>query len=299
MINDYINQFKKIWYTPSPVVKPSEVISTGLKVVLLFGVFYFAIFSFTAPLERIKRDLIEFISVGFSLFCSWLIFRAISEIYSKITKRRLFPTFGYSLLEFLIIYSMMIGILYLIKLSIYGSGKSWIWRYYWRHLPYAFLIFSVYIYRENKNAVIKNLIKKLNLRLENTERKEIKPEDTNHDESPLSLQVDGRNRKLLPSHISHISVDGHYLDIYHQKEETTEHILIRKPLTEMLEELPKPPFLRIHRSHIVNLNYISELKKMKRRYSVNLCDKQFSIPISRSNLSNFLSYLEHTSKITS
>ena len=115
-----------------PVVKPSEVVSTGLKVVIVFGIFYFAIFTFNAPLERIQRDLIEFFFVSSSLFLSWLIFYFHIQIYSKITGKQFSPTFGHAPFGFLIIYSMMIGILFLFRFSIYGSEKSWVWQYYWR-----------------------------------------------------------------------------------------------------------------------------------------------------------------------
>jgi len=288
----YLNSFKKILYTPVPAIKPSDAIFSGFKIILVFAAFYFAIFQFNAPWERIKLDIFEFFSVGFSLYCSCLIFWLITDVYSKKKGKRLFQTFGTGFVGFLIIYTLMIGIHYLIKESTYSSGKSWVWGYYWRHLPYAFLICCVFYYRETKKEIIENLVQKLNLKLEDHEKDDIKHEDTGESESVICLQVDGGTRKLQSSCISHVCVDGHYLDIYYHKQPSTEHFLVRKSLTEMLEDLPSPPFLRIHRTHIVNLDYISEIKKVKRQYWVVLLDKEFSLPISRSHLTNLLSNLE-------
>ena len=288
----YLNSFKKILNTPVPVIKPSNAIFSGFKIILVFAVFYFAIFQFNAPWERIKLGIFEFFSVGFSLYCSCLIFWFFTDVYSKKRGKKLFQILGTGSVGFLLIYTLMIGIHYLIKESTYGSGKSWVWVYYWRHLPYAFLIYCAFYYRETKKEIIVNLVQQLNLKLEYHEKDDIKHEDTKESESLIYLQVDGGTRKLQSSYISHVCVDGHYLDVYYHKQPSTEQFLVRKTLTEILEDLPSPPFLRIHRSHIVNLDYISEIKKVKRQYWVVLRDKEFSLPISRSHLPNLLSNLE-------
>lgn len=292
MISDFLSQFKKFWNTPTVVAKPMEIISSGLKVVLLFAIFYFAIFKFNASWQSIRKDLIEFISVSLSLFSAWLIFWGYTEIYYKTTKKRIFTTFALTPLKFLFVYSLMIGFLYLIKESLYSPDKNWVWRYYWRHLPYAFVIFGVYLYREYKNTIIENLVNQSNARLENAKRKEIIDKNHSQDGLLLNLPVDGINKRILLNNISHISVMGHYLDIYIQKEGKSEFISVRKPLMEIFEELPKTHFIKIHRSHIINIDYISEIKKYKRQFSIKLCNKQFSLPISRSNLSNVLANLE-------
>jgi len=295
MIKKYIDQAKKISNTPMPALKLSNVASTGVQFVIFFGVFYFAIFEYNAPLERIRRDMIEFFLAGFSLFSGWLIFCLIVRLYSKFSKKLFSPKFGHAPFVILFIYSIMIWILFLIKLSVYGPVESWVWKYYWRHLPYAFLIFCIYFYRENKNFVIENMIDQLNLKLETNVSREIKPENTNQKESFIYLQADGGRRKILSANISHVSVNGHYLDIYYQEDGRQESLLVRKSLAEILEELPTPSFLRIHRSHIVNLDHISEITKAKRKNCVLVCNRQFSLPVSRSNLSTLLSRLEYKS----
>ena len=291
MTNGYLHQFKKKWTSPTPAIKFSDVFSTGSELLLVFTIFYFAVFSFNVPRELTTHGFIEFTIVASSLFCSWALLCAMAEGYRKLFKKDPFSTMGHSILKFLILYSLIIGILCLVKPVIYELEEGWIWPYYWRHFPYAFLIFSVYFYRENKNSVLKGLIKQLNQQLETTRVEDSK----NHDDIqafPLHLRTDGQTRKMHPSQISHISVNGHYLDIFHQDEGEPETLFVRKSLTAILKELSTPPFLRIHRSHIVNLNHILKIQKQKRRYSVILRNTQFSIPVSRSNLQNLLFHLE-------
>jgi hypothetical protein len=292
MISEFIHQLKTFWNSPTSSEPPKDVFFTGVKVVALFGIFYFAVYDYDEPWEIIKHDLIGFISLAFSLFSAFLIFYAIGEIALKVFKLRLFPTFGYAIFAFFIIYSLMMGFHYLIKFSLYELKDGYFWRLYWRRLPYAYLIYVVYLFWEYKNSIIETLVSQLNVKLEKTERQEIKSDKAESDHTPLSLQVDGINKRFVLEKISHISVNGHYLDIYLQKEEGPEFVSVRKPITEIFEELPKNLFIKIHRSHIININYVSEIKRIKRQYLVKLRDAQCSLPISKSNLSNVLSYIE-------
>ena len=86
----------------------------------------------------------------------------------------------------------------------------------------------------------------LNSRLENVTPNKMTITSSDQNETPLELRVDGKNQNISPTNISHITIDGHYLDIFHQKEGVSEMISIRKPLKEIIEELPKNLFLKIH-----------------------------------------------------
>lgn len=286
----YFRKLKKFCDTPIPIVKPSEVILSGFKIILVFGIFYFAIFSYHEPWERIKRDLVEFVLLCFSLFASWLFYWFLTEVYYKLTKKRLFPTFLYAPVIFLIIYSLMVGILYLIKIPLLGSSIHDVSRHFWRHISYGFLIFCIYYYLKNRKIIIDGLIKKVNLSINKADIEEEYLHKKGPAESFITLQVDGSEHKISTSHISHISVDGHYLDICCQEDDTQKILMVRKSLSEILNELPNPPFLRIHRSHIVNLDHISEIKKEKRKFFVIVGNGSFSIPVSRSNFDRLLLY---------
>ena len=287
----FFDQLKKFATTNSPVVAPAELVGSAAKLILLFTLFYFAIFKFTQPQDRLIQGLLEYVFVGTSLFTAFVLYGISLYGYFRLRGKKLFIRFAFTPIEFIAIYSLAMVFLYLMKESYYQFEKSWAMRYYWRHLPYAFVIFGVYTYRLYKNTIIDNLVIRLNEDLEKKSSGQNVSFEENH-ESFMEIQVDSISRKIDPHNISHISVDGHYLDIFHHSNDKHETLIIRKPLKEIIEELPKLHFMQVHRSHVVNLNYVSKLKKSGRQYSLLLHDGDFTLPISRTNLKEVLSRIE-------
>lgn len=283
------NRFKTFLQSSLPERSIAYTLKEAGVLILIFTVFYFAIFKFNAPLSEIYRDFIEFLSVGFSLFSSFLILWVFSLFYSKVFKKPLIPNYAFAPVFFLFIYTVAILILYPIKQTLWEIEKDWVWRYYWRHFPYALLIFGVYLYREYKGLMISNLVEELNSRLV---KEDTSSQDTKAESSIIKMKVDGIDRNIPLSRISHISVGGHYLDITLQEGEAIEQICVRKSMNEITEDLPPYKFLRIHRSHLVNLDFIKRLQKKNGRYFVEIQNHSQTLPISRNNLAKVLSKLE-------
>jgi DNA-binding LytR/AlgR family response regulator len=185
----------------------------------------------------------------------------------------------------------MIAILFSTKLFLFKPEEVKVWAYYWRHFPYGCLIFGVYLYRLNKKSEIDRLLDNANNAIEKLDTTSREPESLQA-EVPLMIQADSGYHKIFPSNISHISVDGHYLDIHHIHDERMECLMIRKPLTQMMDDLQSPPFVRVHRSHIVNLEHASKIDKNKNNYAISLFNGQYTLPISRSRLEIVLSAFE-------
>ena len=152
--------FEKIWNKPMPTLNSRDIFPSGIKLILLFTIFYFAIFRFHSPLDQIKRDIIEFVAVVGCLFASWLIFWGTTQLYASKFKKPCKVTLGTHVIAFLFIYSMMIFLLFCVKALLIDSSQMKVWSYYWRHFPYACLIFLAYLYRENKKLEISSLLKK-------------------------------------------------------------------------------------------------------------------------------------------
>lgn len=55
--------------------------------------------------------------------------------------------------------------------------------------------------------------------------------------------------------INYISASGYYAEIYIDKQKH----LVRESLTNLIKELPSDKFKRIHRSTIINMDFIKEL----------------------------------------
>lgn len=75
--------------------------------------------------------------------------------------------------------------------------------------------------------------------------------------------------------ITHISSDSHYLEFYLSYKDTPE--VDRNTIKAIMEQLPKNYFLQIHRSHIINTNYLKMIKASELTLKNGI-----SLPLSRS-----------------
>ena len=87
----------------------------------------------------------------------------------------------------------------------------------------------------------------------------------------LKIRTNHGVEEMSPSEIFYIKGDGAYVEIYSMQGKTVQ----RKLLKEIAEELPEKDFVRVHRSYLINRNYL-EAKR-----SNELTVKGTVIPISR------------------
>ena len=102
----------------------------------------------------------------------------------------------------------------------------------------------------------------------------------------------GKKVTSIPANqISHISVDDHYCYVHFtEKGSTAAKVDVSGPLTR-IEHLLPDYFIKVHRSHIVNLDKILNVEKLERNYALLLAD-EYRIPISRSRLQQVLPKLQ-------
>lgn len=80
---------------------------------------------------------------------------------------------------------------------------------------------------------------------------------------------------LQLNQVTHISSDGHYLEFYLTTKDNPE--IDRNTIKSLLSQLPEKDFIQIHRSHIVNINFIKIIKASE----LVLMDGKI-LPVSRS-----------------
>lgn len=78
----------------------------------------------------------------------------------------------------------------------------------------------------------------------------------------LAIKVGRRVRFLDPALVEYVSADGDYVSVHLQGDE--EVLRARDSIAELQGRLPPARFLRIHRSLIVNLDCVKELRSNKR-----------------------------------
>ena len=103
----------------------------------------------------------------------------------------------------------------------------------------------------------------------------------------LTVSTDNRTFEISYPNISHITVEDHYSRIYFIKQNSLQNVFIRTPLKALKKSLPEDLFFQIHRSHLVNLRYVSGFLKNKRLLTMKYAQNEASLPISRYRLSDF------------
>ena len=98
----------------------------------------------------------------------------------------------------------------------------------------------------------------------------------------LNLAGINGKRIIALADITHITVEDHYCLINYSTGNGLKSKMIRLPLKEILLKLPREHFLQIHRSHVVNVGYISCLAKERRDHKVVLQQFDVELPVSRS-----------------
>lgn len=109
------------------------------------------------------------------------------------------------------------------------------------------------------------------------------------------LLTSGKKETLIsPKAISHISVEDHYCYVYHlSSTNELRKVDISQPLSRIQNVLPDE-FIKVHRSHIVNVGHVSRIEKKGRNYTLSLCNDSYRIPISRSHLQKVLPVLHQS-----
>jgi len=110
---------------------------------------------------------------------------------------------------------------------------------------------------------------------------------------PITIQVKRGNKKILlkSNNIYWISAEGYYVLLYSDHGQ----FLLRRSLKDLIQTLPKPEFIRIHRSAIININHLIEVQQSsKNRTKVILKDGK-SHPVSRTYKKNLRELLKNTS----
>jgi len=98
-------------------------------------------------------------------------------------------------------------------------------------------------------------------------------------EDRLFIEIGERSKFLKISSIKCISADGDYTQVF--TDDGKKH-LVTKPLKEWEDRLPEKYFVRIHRSTIVNLEFIEKVETwFSRSYQIHLRQMKEPLSVSR------------------
>jgi two-component system LytT family response regulator len=78
-----------------------------------------------------------------------------------------------------------------------------------------------------------------------------------HQRKPLALKQGSKISLVHREDIRYVEASGYYIEVYTSE---TKRLLLRESMTNMLEQLQTANFMRIHRSTIINTDYLSEVQ---------------------------------------
>lgn len=100
------------------------------------------------------------------------------------------------------------------------------------------------------------------------------------------------NLKILLSDVVYITSADNYVEIVYKEGTETKKKLIRNTLKNISHQLKEfSNFIRCHRTCIVNINYVEELKKQYNNYKLSLKNIAEKIPVSRQYLLKVREYV--------
>jgi len=124
----------------------------------------------------------------------------------------------------------------------------------------------------------KRLAKTIERLFETEEKHEVTNRKLDY-EDRLFIEIGERSRFLKISSIKYISADGDYTRVF---TDDGKKYLVTKPLKEWEDRLPERHFVRIHRSTIVNLEFIEKVETwFSRSYQIYLREMKEPLTASR------------------
>lgn len=113
---------------------------------------------------------------------------------------------------------------------------------------------------------------------------------------PFELNIGREIETINAYNISHITVEEHYCSVFVLENEELRRIEVKLALKDALAKLPKDYFLQIHRSHLVNMAHVRNIRNSGRSCELLMQDSESVLPVSRHRLSQVLPRLKKFQK---
>jgi two-component system LytT family response regulator len=152
---------------------------------------------------------------------------------------------------------------------------------------YAFNAFRVsavdYLLKPLEAAEVSRCYEKVLLNLEHGHLSAASPADKGQ---KLLLRQGDHVYAVADSEILFLKADGFYTNVVFEQNGSRREILVSKPINILHEELKAACFLRIHRSYVVNIDRVLDVRRNDSRLSIAIAD--ITIPVAKRRVPEFL-----------
>jgi len=150
----------------------------------------------------------------------------------------------------------------------YEIGMGDVFYFFRISLAVAVIPFSVLLYRKWLKSSLTTIV--------------LPESDTDYS---VTFNSNNKNEKpvtVVSSGLLYIKSEGNYIEIARKNNDGIKTHLIRNSLNQVESILPERDFKKIHRSFIVNTNYIESISLSGSSYTVRLEGVDLKLPVSRS-----------------
>lgn len=125
---------------------------------------------------------------------------------------------------------------------------------------------------------------------------------SNDKKEHCDITIKSNNKKEKPittalSTLICIKSSGNYVEVTSLSNNNTKTVLIRKSLNQLDGKLPEQMFIKVHRSYIVNKNFIESTYLKGSSYFVKVRNISMEIPLSRSMVKAVRNLIENECKV--
>lgn len=110
------------------------------------------------------------------------------------------------------------------------------------------------------------------------------------------LIIEAENGKvalqLAQDQLAYLKSEGNYVDVFFLEEKNIQKTVVRNRLKVLLERLPNQHFFHCHKSYVVNINWITEVRGNARNLEIRLQYSMDWLPVSRSKSTSLQQVLQ-------
>jgi hypothetical protein len=184
---------------------------------------------------------------------------------------------------------LMIGISqFLVRDLIYNNPDNWSMRYFLEEVRNTFMVgvlFAVILVPMNYLRLMK-----AHLKTAKSLNSQQQPDFSLEREKllPIVTQQKSDDFDLNPDDFLFAKAEGNYLEIYFEKGDKAKKVLKRMTLKELESQLQSfPHFFKTHRSFLVNLQKVAQVKGNAQGYQLEIKSHSDSLPVSRGMVDDF------------
>ncbi len=184
---------------------------------------------------------------------------------------------------------LMIGISqFLVRDFIYDNPNNWTWMYFFEEIRNTFLVGTLFVLILMPLNYIRLNRAHLKAAAALNSQPKIMHIPVDNRMIPIITQQKSDDFELNPDQLVFAKAEGNYLELFLENKNQSSKLLKRMTLKELETQLETyPQFFKTHRSYLVNLQKVREVKGNAQGYQLHLKDYAVRLPVSRGMIADF------------